>query len=113
MLARSKFIRIDFNPALVSWLRPPGNGAEPQEDSMIRLSSLTPWLMAAALAVAAPAAAQTPPNVLVVGQIAEPGSLDPHVSTAANDFRIVRNIFDGLVRNKPGTLEIEPALATD
>src|SRR5690606_33209020 len=36
-----------------------------------------------------------------------------HVSTAANDFRIVRNIFDGLVRNKPGTLEIEPALATD
>ena len=80
---------------------------------MIRLSSLTPWLMAAALAVAAPAAAQTPPNVLVVGQIAEPGSLDPHVSTAANDFRIVRNIFDGLVRNKPGTLEIEPALATD
>lgn len=75
--------------------------------------SLAPLLVAAALALVAPVAAQTPPNVLVVGQIAEPASLDPHVSTAANDFRIAVNIYDGLVRNKPGTLEIEPALATD
>lgn len=77
---------------------------------------LAPLLMATAVALAAPmtqAIAQTPPNVLVVGQIAEPASLDPQVSTAANDFRIAVNIFDGLVRNKPGTLEIEPALATD
>ncbi len=66
----------------------------------------------AALAVAGPAAAQTPPNVLVVGQIAEPKSLDPQAVTAANDFRIINNVFDGLVRFKPGTLEIEPALAT-
>src|SRR5690606_16046608 len=69
--------------------------------------------LVAALAVASPVAAQTPPNVLVVGQIAEPASLDPHVVTAANDFRILVNIYDGLVRNKPGTLEVEPALATD
>jgi ABC-type dipeptide transport system, periplasmic component len=74
---------------------------------------LAPLLTATALALAVPVAAQTPPNVLVVGQIAEPASLDPHVSTAANDFRIAVNIYDGLVRNKPGTLEIEPALATD
>ncbi|UJQ93074.1 ABC transporter substrate-binding protein [Mariluticola halotolerans] len=75
----------------------------------------------AALALAATAAmgitgqvsAQTPPNVLVVGQIAEPQSLDPHTVTAANDFRILVNLYDGLVRNKPGTLEIEPSLATD
>jgi len=75
----------------------------------------------AALALAATAAmgfagqgsAQTPPNVLVVGQIAEPQSLDPHTVTAANDFRILVNLYDGLVRNKPGTLEIEPSLSTD
>src|SRR5690606_8346617 len=79
----------------------------------------TLWSRAAALAVVAAlglggqAAAQTPPNVLVVGQIAEPQSLDPHVVTAANDFRILVNLYDGLVRNKSGTLEIEPALATD
>src|SRR5690554_862707 len=76
--------------------------------------AIAPLLLAAtALALVSPAMAQTPPNILVVGQIAEPASLDPHVSTAANDFRIAVNIYDGLVRNKPGTLEIEPALATD
>ncbi|MGE6784548.1 ABC transporter substrate-binding protein [Ensifer adhaerens] len=69
-------------------------------------------LAAAVLAFAAvPAAAQTPPNVLVVGQIAEPQSLDPHAVTATNDFRILVNLFDGLVRFKEGTLEVEPALA--
>ena len=55
--------------------------------------------------------AQTPPNVLIVGQIAEPKSLDPSVDTAVNDFRILMNIYDGLVRYKDGTLEPEPALA--
>lgn len=58
-----------------------------------------------------PTVAQTPPNVLVVGQIAEPKSLDPHTVTATNDFRILVNIYDGLVRFKDGTLEVEPALA--
>lgn len=57
------------------------------------------------------AQAQTPPNALVVGQIAEPKSLDPHAVTAVNDFRILMNIYDGLVRYKDGTLETEPALA--
>ncbi len=65
----------------------------------------------ALLAFAAPANAQTPPNVLVVGQIAEPKSLDPHAVTAVNDFRILMNVYDGLVRYKDGTLEVEPALA--
>ncbi|MEE4121133.1 MAG: ABC transporter substrate-binding protein, partial [Paracoccaceae bacterium] len=58
-----------------------------------------------------PAAAQTPPGVLVVGQIAEPKSLDPHAVTAVNDFRILLNVYDGLVRYADGTLEVEPALA--
>ena len=57
------------------------------------------------------AQAQTPPNVLVVGQIAEPKSLDPSTVTAVNDFRILMNLYDGLVRYKDGTLEVEPALA--
>ncbi|MCP3054322.1 ABC transporter substrate-binding protein [Aurantimonas marianensis] len=73
------------------------------------------WLTAAiatALMVLAPAAvAQTPPNVLVVGQIAEPKSLDPQAVTAVNDFRILVNLYDGLVRYKDGTLEVEPSLA--
>ncbi len=31
--------------------------------------------------------------------------------TATNDFRILVNVYDGLVRFKDGTLEVEPALA--
>ncbi len=65
-----------------------------------------------AAALASPAAlAQTPPGVLVVGQIAEPKSLDPAAVTAVNDFRILMNLYDGLVRYKDGTLEVEPSLA--
>ena len=58
------------------------------------------------------ARAQTPDDVLVVGQIAEPKSLDPQTVTAINDFRILMNVYDGLVRYKDGALEVEPALAT-
>ena len=51
--------------------------------------------------------AQTPDDVLV-GQIAEPKALDPAAVTAVNDFRILMNLCDGLVRYKDGTLEVEP-----
>ncbi|KGM48806.1 ABC transporter substrate-binding protein [Pseudooceanicola atlanticus] len=68
--------------------------------------------MSLALGAVAPAEAQTPPGVLIVGQIAEPKALDPAAVTAVNDFRILMNLYDGLVRYKSGTLEVEPALAT-
>jgi peptide/nickel transport system substrate-binding protein len=80
------------------------------------LSHLRRIAAAATIALAAlggTALAQTPPGVLVVAQIAEPKSLDPHAVTAVNDFRILMNLYDGLVRYKSGTLEVEPALATD
>ena len=51
--------------------------------------------------------ANTPDNVLVVGQIAEPKSLDPATVTAVNDFRILMNMYDGLVRYKNGSLVTE------
>ncbi|RVT86764.1 ABC transporter substrate-binding protein [Rhodobacteraceae bacterium CCMM004] len=69
--------------------------------------------LALTLGAATGAAAQTPPGVLIVGQIAEPKALDPAAVTAVNDFRILLNVYDGLVRYKDGTLEVEPALATD
>ncbi|MFN3689205.1 ABC transporter substrate-binding protein [Salinarimonas sp.] len=79
------------------------------------LALVTGAALAAALLLgpqAAPSAqAQTPPGILSVGQVAEPKSLDPQAVTAANDFRIVVNIYEGLVRYADGTLEIEPALA--
>ncbi|RIX97989.1 ABC transporter substrate-binding protein [Aureimonas flava] len=72
----------------------------------------TTLTIAAGLLLAAPAHAQTPPGVLVVGQIAEPQSLDPQQATAANDFRVTTNVLEGLVRYRSGTLDLEPALAT-
>ena len=68
-------------------------------------------MSAVVLGPAGAAQAQTPPGVLVVGQIAEPKSLDPAADTAVNDFRILMNMYDGLVRYKSGTLEVEPSLA--
>ncbi|TNF19310.1 MAG: ABC transporter substrate-binding protein [Rhodobacteraceae bacterium] len=85
---------------------------------MSHLPVIRRGLMAAgtalALALGGPtgALAQTPPGVLIVGQIAEPKALDPAAVTAVNDFRILMNLYDGLVRYKDGTLEVEPALAT-
>ncbi|MDV5368327.1 ABC transporter substrate-binding protein, partial [Enterobacter hormaechei] len=52
------------------------------------------------------------PDVLLLGQVAEPQSLDPQVATAANDSRILVNIYEGLVRNADGSLTLEPGLAT-
>lgn len=69
--------------------------------------------LALSLSTLTVAQAQTPPGVLIVGQIAEPKALDPAAVTAVNDFRILMNVYDGLVRYKDGTLEVEPALATD
>lgn len=64
-----------------------------------------------AAGLSCPLRAATPPGVLIIGQIAEPKSLDPSAVTAANDFRITVNMFDGLVGFRPGTLEVAPALA--
>ena len=75
------------------------------------LASGTALTMALTLGAGDAAQAQTPPGVLIVGQIAEPKALDPAAVTAVNDFRILMNVYDGLVRYKSGTLEVEPALA--
>ena len=69
--------------------------------------------MIALLLPASQAFARTPDDVLVVGQIAEPQSMDPATVTAVNDFRILVNLYDGLVRYADGSLEVEPALAHD
>src|SRR6056297_176190 len=61
--------------------------------------------LALTLGTVAPVSAQTPSDVLIVGQIAEPKALDPAAVTAVNDFRILMNVYDGLVRYKDGTVD--------
>lgn len=65
----------------------------------------------AALVALGPGLAPTPRDTLVVGQLSEPRSLDPATVTGADDFRIIVNLFEGLTRFRPGTLEPAPALA--
>ena len=84
-----------------------------KHSEMTRRALLATTAVAALGIGAVTAQAQSPENVLIVGQIAEPKALDPAAVTAVNDFRILMNVFDGLVRYKDGTLEVEQALATD
>jgi len=58
------------------------------------------------------AKAQTPNDVLVVGHVAELQTLDPAQSVTISDFRILSNIYEGLVRYKDASLDVEPGLAT-
>ncbi|MBW4022198.1 MAG: ABC transporter substrate-binding protein [Proteobacteria bacterium] len=57
------------------------------------------------------AEAATPRNALVLGHLAELETLDPAQATTISDFRILSSIYEGLLRFKSGTLEVEPALA--
>ena len=52
-------------------------------------------------------------GTLIYAQGADADALDPHMTTLGNSADIIVNVFDGLVRFKAGTTEIEPALATD
>jgi peptide/nickel transport system substrate-binding protein len=78
--------------------------------------SLRHGLAAAGLAVSlglAPAAfAETPKDVLVIGHVAELQTLDPAQAVTISDFRILCNMYEGLLRYKDGTLDVEPDLAT-
>ncbi len=59
--------------------------------------------------------AQSEPKVggtLIWGRGADSVTLDPTISTDGESDKIILNIFEGLVRFKEGTNEIEPALAT-
>ncbi len=58
-----------------------------------------------------PAGAAPPRELVVVNDVADPVSLDPHREFDASSDNIVNQIFDGLVRLSPDG-SIEPALAT-
>jgi peptide/nickel transport system substrate-binding protein len=65
----------------------------------------------AATATGRSARAQTPNNVLVIGHLAELQTLDPAQAVTISDFRILCNIYEGLLRYKDESLEVEPGLA--
>ena len=62
------------------------------------------WASFALLSFGLNAQAATPKDVLVMAQIAEPKSVDPATVKVVNDFRILMNVYDELVRYRNGTL---------
>ena len=73
----------------------------------MRRLTLTSLITAALLGIAVPASAQT----FVFGAQGEPVQLDPAVITDGISSRLTRQIFDGLVKYRGATTEVEPALA--
>ena len=65
------------------------------------------------LPAATPAHAQTPQDggTIVVGLQAEPVTLDPAQVSDYNTIRAVYNMYDGLLRFKDESTEVEPGLA--
>ncbi|WP_073239623.1 ABC transporter substrate-binding protein [Desulforamulus putei] len=59
------------------------------------------------------AADNAKPKVFVFAQGADPRGLDPAYVDDGESANPIVNIYDGLVRYKPGSTEIEPALATE
>ncbi len=52
------------------------------------------------------------PGRLVVTQQYDVNSLDPAVASDTGSLRVTSNIYEGLVRFKPGTVQVEPCLAS-
>src|SRR5205809_8001297 len=73
----------------------------------MRLSRLALLVAVAVHLTAVPALAQT----FVFGAQGEPVQFDPAVITDGISSRITRQVFDGLVRYRGSTTEVEPALA--
>ena len=99
------------------WRGRPGNPGplafSPQAGHSVRRSAALACAAFILLLAACGQRAATPADAIVVGQVAEPRSLDPHVATATNDFRILAHVYEGLVRFEPGTLDLGPSLARE
>ncbi len=83
----------------------------PSAVAAMRVALVALVVLVALLAAAGPGAAPPPDGELVVALGSEPKSLDPHVTTALGDFRVQENLYEGLVRFRSQSLEVEPALA--
>src|SRR6476469_9469151 len=68
-------------------------------------------LLALLVALAAPVMAQDAPSVTIAFAESQPKTLDPAAATSTDEFRVLRNVAEGLVGYDPQTLAPVPALA--
>ncbi len=52
-------------------------------------------------------------GTLVFGAAEDPGVLDPAFATDGETFRVLRQIYEGLLKSEEGSAELAPSLATD
>ena len=50
-------------------------------------------------------------GILHIGNLSEPRELDPHVTTGVSEQNILSALFEGLITEEPGTLQIAPGTA--
>ena len=51
-------------------------------------------------------------DTLVFGAAGDPKEFDPAFASDGETFRVLKQVFEGLVKTKEGSADIEPALAT-
>src|SRR5512132_1972120 len=68
--------------------------------------------VAALVAVGAAGGASKAGPTFVIAGAADPTYLDPALVSDGESFRVTKQIFQGLVELKPGTLQLKPTLAT-
>jgi peptide/nickel transport system substrate-binding protein len=79
----------------------------------MRIGLVLAALSLVATAVAMPASSRPQAkSTFVIGEEGDPILLDPSLVADGTSLRVTYQIFEGLVANKPGTLQIVPALAT-
>ncbi len=66
---------------------------------------------AVVIAAVSPFAREQPRDTIAIGIDTEVRSLDPQLTTAASDFRVLASLYEGLVRFAPGSLRVVPGLA--
>lgn len=71
------------------------------------VSLVLPWVLLGAGCSGPP----REPDLLRVGNGAEPAALDPHLVSGVSEHRVLSALFEGLATINPATLEPEPAVA--
>src|SRR5215469_16472512 len=79
--------------------------------SIPRAETLVAAVLLGATLLAAPALAQVPREVVVIGMEAEPPGLDPGQALGLHTLRVTAEIFETLVATRPDSTEVIPGLA--
>src|SRR5690349_14313190 len=84
---------------------------QPYEEDTTMKYALRLMLLALVLALAAPVVAQDAPSVTIAFAESQRKPLDHAAATSTDEFRVLRNVAEGLVSYDPQTLKPIPALA--